>query len=90
MHKEDAERYTVTIHLAAPGTPRRGGDNSFAGHMYLSLERTSEHRAESFGFTLEPTAQNPKQGKVDQNDLDTYADPRYIRTLEISKDQYVP
>ena len=42
MSKE-AERYTVTIHLAAPGTPRvdvgdagqkRLLDPSFAGHMF--------------------------------------------------------
>jgi len=88
MHKEEAVRYTVTIHLAAPGTPRLNGDNSFAGHMFLSLNRSDSHEAASFGFTLEPTRENPKQGKVDDGDLGVYKDPRYQRTMEITKDQY--
>lgn len=45
--QDAAERYTVTIHLAAPGTPRRGMrggewidlEDSDVGHMYLSLNR---------------------------------------------------
>lgn len=88
MHKDEAVRYTVTIHLAAPGTPRLNGDNSFAGHMFLSLNRSDSPEAASFGFTLEPTRENPKQGRVDDGDLGVYKDPRYQRTLEISKDQY--
>ncbi len=30
--------YTVTVYVAAPGTPLARGGTSAAGHMYLSVE----------------------------------------------------
>lgn len=97
MHKDDAERYSVTIHLAAPGTPRYGRDAegnrlllepSFAGHMFLSLRRSGEPLPESVGFTLAGTKENPNRGKVDDLDVSVYDKPRFERTIEISKEQY--
>ncbi|MEN5290943.1 XVIPCD domain-containing protein [Stenotrophomonas lactitubi] len=97
MHKDDAERYSVTIHLAAPGTPRYGRDGegnrlllepSFAGHMFLSLHRSGEPLPESVGFTLAGTKESPNRGKVDDLDVSVYDKPRFERTIEISKEQY--
>jgi len=34
--------YTVTVYVAAPGTPLRGGGTSAAGHMYLVVEHGKE------------------------------------------------
>lgn len=97
MHKDDAERYSVTIHLAAPGTPRYGRDAegnrfllepSFAGHMFLSLRRSGEPLPESMGFTHAGTKDEPNRGKVDDMDVSVYDKPRFERTIEISKEQY--
>ena len=96
MHKDDAERYSVTIHLAAPGTPRYGRDAegnrfllepSFAGHMFLSLRRSGEPLPESIGFTHAGTKDEPNRGKVDDMDVSVYDKPRFERTIEISKEQ---
>ncbi|MBH1491067.1 hypothetical protein I5U90_15910 [Stenotrophomonas maltophilia] len=96
MSKE-AERYTVTIHLAAPGTPRvdvgnagqkRLLDPSFAGHMFLSLTRSNDPVPVSRGFTMGNDRANPSLGKVDDTDLRVYDKPRFERTIEISKAQY--
>lgn len=96
MSKE-AERYTVTIHLAAPGTPRvdvgdagqkRLLDPSFAGHMFLSLARSNDPVPVSRGFTMGNDRANPSLGKVDDTDLRVYDKPRFERTIEISKEQY--
>ena len=34
--------YTVTVYVAAPGTPLRAGGTSAAGHMYLVVEHGKE------------------------------------------------
>lgn len=95
--QDAAERYTVTIHVAAPGTPRRGMrgnewidlDNSDVGHMYLTLDQPGMKGAPlSFGFTRTMELDGSSHGMVDLNDVRVYQDPRYQRTIEISKEQY--
>jgi hypothetical protein len=95
--QDAAERYTVTIHLAAPGTPRRGMrggewidlEDSDVGHMYLSLNRVGEKADPlSFGFTRKIEPDGSSHGSVDANDVRVYQDPRYQRTIEISNEQY--
>lgn len=93
MNKD--ERYTLTIHLAAPGTPLEGGGSSLTGHMYL----VARHGEDAKSFGLQPSANGPdlswldeKMGavraQVSDQDLKTYKDPHYSRTIEISKEQY--
>lgn len=101
--QDAAERYTVTIHAAAPGTPRKGMragqridlDDSQVGHMYLSLDRTNSfdeagNKKEplSYGFTRELASDGSSSGIVDLNDVRIYQNPRFERTIEISKEQY--
>lgn len=101
--QDATERYTVTIHAAAPGTPRKGmragqwidlGDSD-VGHMYLSLDRTNSFDEAgnkkdplSFGFTRELAPDGTSRGRVDLDDVKVYQNPRYERTLEISREQY--
>ncbi|AWH31787.1 MULTISPECIES: XVIPCD domain-containing protein [Stenotrophomonas] len=98
-----AERYTVTIHAAAPGTPRHGKregheivlNDSQVGHMYFSLDRPGALDEEgkklaplSFGLTRDVGADGSSHGKVELHDVRIYQNPRFERTIEISKEQY--
>ncbi|MEG0192088.1 MAG: hypothetical protein RR698_02860 [Stenotrophomonas sp.] len=95
---QDAQdRRTVTIHVAAPGTPRKGMragkevdlDDSEVGHMYLSLDRVGKGEdALSYGFTRKIGPDGKSYGEVDEHDLEVYQNPRYQRTIEITKEQY--
>lgn len=78
--------YTVTIYVAAPGTPLASGGTSAAGHMYLSVEHGGE--VQSFGFAPREHGASSGRGAVTGLDVDNYKNPFYARTMEISKDQY--
>lgn len=84
------EKYTVTIYVAAPGTPlqREGtGVTSGPGHMYYTTA-DGHSPVRSFGFAPEVHGSTNGPGKVEQGDVDNYKDPLYSRTLEVSKEQY--
>ncbi|AWH24031.1 XVIPCD domain-containing protein [Stenotrophomonas sp. YAU14D1_LEIMI4_1] len=89
------ERYTLTIYLAAPGTPLKDGGSSLTGHMYVEIGQ-GDNRV-SYG--LQPRAAGPPVGEWDRRmgavpaavtkqDSEQYLQPHYSRTLEISKEQY--
>jgi hypothetical protein len=78
--------YTVTVYVAAPGTPLRSGGTSAAGHMYLVAEHGTER--ESFGFAPIKHGATSGPGAVTNEDLAEYGNPYYSRRLEISKEQY--
>jgi len=78
--------YTVTVYVAAPGTPLRGGGTSAAGHMYLVVEHGKERH--SYGFA--PIEHGATSGPcaITNEDFDQYQKPYYARTLEVSRGQY--
>ena len=78
--------YTVTVYVAAPGTPLHSGGTSMAGHMYLSIEHGGN--TNSYGFAPVKHGASSGPGEVKIDDLQNYVDPYYARTLEISKEQY--
>ncbi|MBJ7514743.1 MAG: hypothetical protein JHC82_00330 [Stenotrophomonas sp.] len=87
------DRYTVTIYAAAPGTPLINSERpdapretSLTGHMYLKVSHGEEAR--SMGW--QPGGRTPEGylGRVSPDDVDTYVDPYYARTIEVTREQY--
>lgn len=78
--------YTVTVYIAAPGTPLRAGGTSAAGHMYLVVEHGKERKGYGFAPIAHGATNGP--GAITDGDFDQYQKPYYARTLEISKGQY--
>lgn len=78
--------YTVTVYVAAPGTPLKDGGTSAAGHMYLSVSHDGETRG--FGFAPAVHGASSGPGAVTGGDVDNYKNPFYARTMEISREQY--
>ena len=82
--------YTVTLYVAAPGTPvqQPGADtirNSLAGHVYYSISDGQTERG--YGFSpIQSGAQGP--GQVVANEHRVYQDPAYSRTMQINESQY--
>lgn len=93
------EKYTLSIKVALPGTPLMGEDGvtqqtddktkelktSSAGHMWYSI--SDGNSSISYGFA----AINHKpfdDGEVSTKDDIEYHKPYYIRTMEITKEQY--
>lgn len=86
MEKQE-ERYAVTVYVAAPGTPLLiSKGTSAAGHVYYSID--DGQIVSSYGFAPETHGQTSGPGKVYDKDVEDYKDPRYSRTMEISKEQY--
>ena len=88
---EQATRYTVTVFLAAPGTPLKSGGSSPRGQMFLQVAAGDE--AHSYGFApprLPPgeTASGVQYAQVRHDDADEHVDPYYSRTLEITEEHY--
>ena len=93
------QKYTVSIHIAAPGTPMfRNGQpiidpetnkqqTSLPGHMFYSLQKNDEEPS-SFGFAPETPGRLLGQGEPQFKDIKTYLNPAYTRTLEITAEQY--
>ena len=80
------DKYRVTIYVAAPGTPLHSGGTSAAGHVYYSI--SEGQRSEGYGFAPAIHGQSSGPGQVYYDDVTDYKDPRYSRTMEISKEQY--
>jgi hypothetical protein len=75
--------YTVTVYVAAPGTPLAGGGTSAAGHMYLSVEHGDWSR--SYGFAPIEHGATSGPGAITYRDSQNYQNPYYARTMEITK-----
>lgn len=86
MMDESRARYSVTIYVAAPGTPRGEGQTSMAGHVYYTI--SAGHEQLSYGFAPATPGATSGPGKVFDNDLQRYERPLYARTMEISQEQY--
>lgn len=93
MEKDD--RRTLTVYLAAPGTPLKAGGSSLTGHMYFEVR----HGDDITSYGLQPSAAGPPVGGWDRQlgavpadvskvDNEQYLNPYYARTIEISKEQY--
>ena len=81
--------YTVTVHVALPGTPLKNGPKptSQAGHVWYEIADTATNTSKSYGFqSVNGTPGG--QGKAVDTDTQNYQNPYYSRTLEISKEQY--
>lgn len=78
--------YTVTIYVAAPGTPLSSGGTSAAGHMYFQVSDGALHKSFGFAPTLSGETRGP--GSVRIRDVAEYEKPFYARTIEISKAQF--
>ena len=81
-------RYTLTIYVAAPGTPTlKDGekDTSTVGHVYYSISDGNS----KMGWGFAPTISSPIwKGKVVDNEFNIYQNPVLERTMEITKQQY--
>ncbi|MBB5878204.1 XVIPCD domain-containing protein [Xanthomonas sp. 3498] len=81
------KRYTVTVYVAAPGTPTLlSGGTSAAGHVYYAIDDGTTKN--SYGFAPKNHGDYSGPGKVFNNDVKDYKDPYYSRTMEIDKAQY--
>ena len=80
--------YTLTIYVAAPGTPTlKDGkkDTSTVGHVYYSISDGNS----KMGWGVAPTISSPIwKGKVVDNEFNIYQNPVLERTMEITKKQY--
>ncbi len=91
---ERADRYTVTIYTAAPGTPLVDVDTglipqgrSDVGHMYLETVHGTDRK--SAGWQVgDPVDGGGYLGDVATDDAKRYVDPYYARTLEITQEQF--
>lgn len=91
-----SKRYTITVYVAAPGTPLhedRGeqgyvdsGKTSTPGHMYYSLSDGANRYSYGFGPQKDGDLNGP--GVVRMDDAQRYHQPHYARTFEISKRQF--
>lgn len=82
--------YTVTVYIAAPGTPlaREGEDaTSLPGHMFYTTSDGIEE-PHSYGFAPIGHGRIESPGYIPDDDNRNYKDPLYSRAMEISKEQY--
>ncbi|MGH8025733.1 MAG: XVIPCD domain-containing protein, partial [Pseudoxanthomonas sp.] len=85
--EKDEKNYTATVYVAAPGTPLlKSGGTSAAGHVYYSISDGDKH--ESYGFAPAEHGASSGPGKVYSSDVEDYKEPRYSRTMQVSKEQY--
>ena len=93
MNMSQSDRYTVTIYAAAPGTPLINPEQpdapreaSLTGHMYLRVDNGEEK--ESMGWQPDKRVGDVYMGKVSPFDAESYVQPYYARTIEITQEQY--
>lgn len=79
-------RYTVSIFVAAPGTPLQDGGTSAAGHVYYEI--SNGRTKASYGFAPIEHGVVTGAGMVYDSDAGQYQQPFYTRTMEVSKEQY--
>ncbi|SFS11904.1 hypothetical protein SAMN05216570_2583 [Dyella sp. OK004] len=83
------EKYTVTVYIAAPGTPlvkEDPGASSLPGHMFYTT--SNGHVTQSYGFAPIKHGNIDGPGAIARDDVQNYKDPLYSRTMEVSKQQY--
>lgn len=78
--------HTVTMFVAAPGTPLKSGGTSAAGHVYYVISDGEEKI--SYGFAPAEHGASSGPGKVYLKDEGNYLNPFYQRKLEITELQY--
>jgi len=79
--------YTVTVYVAAPGTPLLvSKGTSAAGHLYYVT--SDGQNSYSYGFAPIEHGASSGPGKRFPDDNKDYQNPLYARTMEISADQY--
>jgi len=86
----DPQKYSVTVYVAAPGTPltKEGpGATSTPGHMFYTIS-DGAGKPQSFGFAPVEHGNVNGPGFVPRDDVENYKNPLYSRTMEISKEQY--
>ncbi len=90
-------KYTVTVYAAAPGTPiykdgapkldgQGNPETSVPGHMYYVTSNGDERNSWGFAPVEHGSVNGP--GGVSTSDAESYHNPLYARTMEISKAQY--
>ncbi|QNR97719.1 hypothetical protein ICJ04_02015 [Stenotrophomonas sp. 169] len=79
-------KYTLSVYVAAPGTPLLDGGTSAAGHVYYDIAHESDRK--SFGFAPIKHGVIAGPGKIYDTDAEQYQKPFYKRTMEISREQY--
>lgn len=81
--------YTVTIYVAAPGTPvlKENAETqpSLPGHMYYSISDGSSDRG--YGFAPRKSEMNGL-GRIVEDEYKRYQNPLYARTMEVTPVQY--
>jgi hypothetical protein len=87
----DDGKYTVTVYVAAPGTPlvkeNAPGITSGPGHMFYTTSNGRD-TTQSFGFAPVQHGSMDGPGTISDKDNVNYKDPLYSRTMEVSKSQY--
>jgi hypothetical protein len=86
----DDNKYTVTVYVAAPGTPLVNeplGTTSGPGHMFYTTSNGRD-KPQSYGFAPIQHGSMDGPGTISDKDNINYKDPIYSRTMEVSKDQY--
>jgi len=78
--------HTVTMFVAAPGTPLKSGGTSAAGHVYYVISDGEEKTSYGFAPSVHGASSGP--GEVSLKDEDSYMNPLYQRKLEITKAQF--
>lgn len=83
--------YTVTIYVAAPGTPMLDENGkvkpepSLSGHMYYSINNGTAEKG--YGFAPKES-EMAGPGRIFTDEQNIYVNPLYSRTMQISKEQY--
>ncbi len=83
--------YTVTIYVAAPGTPMLDENGkvkpepSLSGHMYYSINNGTAEKG--YGFAPKES-EMAGPGRIVTDEQNIYVNPLYSRTMQISREQY--
>ena len=86
------KKYTVSLYIAPPGAimiDQKTGEQkkSSVGHVYYAISEDGGLKKQGYGFS--PKVSSPIwAGQVVENEHKSYQNPVYVRTLEISKEQY--
>lgn len=75
------KKYTLTLYIAAPGTPKMDGSKSISGLNDGSGEKGWGFSPTGFSYISAP-------GHVIKDEFKIYKNPHYVRTMEITKEQY--
>ena len=80
------QKYTLTLYIAAPGTPKTKGAPSISGHVYYSI--SDGEKSQGWGFAPTGFPYVSALGIVEDDEFNIYQNPYYKRTMEITKEQY--